>query len=301
MAQILAVGIATLDIINEVAAYPEEDTEVRALSQRVQRGGNATNTLVVLRQLGHDCSWAGVLVDGPGAAVVLDELQRYAIDDRYCRRLPHGKLPTSYVTLSRTSGSRSIVHYRDLPEYPAEDFFCIPLRHFDWLHFEGRNVAGTRSMMQRARQEMPQLRVSLEAEKPREHIEQLFPLADLLVFSPAFAASRMLSPWELLHRVSELAPQADLVCTLGEAGAIGLDRHDRMLTTAACTPRRVVDTLGAGDTFNAGLVDALLRGAALEEAMQFACALAGAGCGQAGLHNLPIPLRTGTGRGPARG
>jgi ketohexokinase len=215
--------------------------------------------------------------------------------------LPHGKLPTSYVTLSRASGSRTIVHYRDLPEYPAEDFFRIPLQHLDWLHFEGRNVVGTRNMMQRARQVMPQLPVSLEVEKPREDIEQLFPLADLLVFSQAFASSRMLSPGNLLKRARELAPQADLICTLGETGAIGLDRGGRMLTATACKPPQVVDTLGAGDTFNAGLVDALLRGAVLEEAMQFACALAGAGCGQAGLHNLSIPPRTAAGHGPARG
>ena len=47
MAKILAVGIATLDIINTVDRYPEEDSEIRALSQHQTRGGNATNTLRV--------------------------------------------------------------------------------------------------------------------------------------------------------------------------------------------------------------------------------------------------------------
>lgn len=293
MATILAVGVATLDIVNEVAAYPEEDTEIRALSQRIQRGGNATNTLVVLSQLGHGCVWAGVLADAPDVAVVLEELRRYAIDYRYCLRLPQGRLPTSCVTLSRSSGSRSIVHYRDLPEYAAADFARIPLREIDWLHFEGRNVAETRSMMLRARREARAVPVSLEVEKPREGIEQLFPLADLLLFSSAYAASRELSPGDLLDHTRELAPQARLVCTLGDRGAIGLDRDGETITAGACPPRQIVDTLGAGDTFNAGVIDALLCGAALQEALQFACALAGARCAQTGLHNLTIPARTG--------
>lgn len=41
MARVLAIGIATLDIVNLVSVYPTEDSEVRALDQRVTRGGNA--------------------------------------------------------------------------------------------------------------------------------------------------------------------------------------------------------------------------------------------------------------------
>jgi ketohexokinase len=294
MAQILAVGVATLDIINEVAAYPEEDSELRALSQRVQRGGNATNTLVVLSQLGHSCVWGGVLADGPGAAVVLEELQRYRIGTAYCRRVPQGAMPTSTVTLSRASGSRTIVHFRDLPEYDLEHFSRIPLQGLQWLHFEGRDVNATRGMMQQAREQAPGLPISLEVEKPREHIEQLFPLADLLLSSSAFAACRRLAPDNLLLWFRELAPRADLVCSLGEQGAIGLGRDGVAMKANACSPEQVVDTLGAGDTFNAGVIHTLLGGALLQDALRFACALAGGKCGQRGLHKLSIPPRSGS-------
>ena len=53
MARILGIGIATLDVINIVDEYPREDDEIRANGQRIARGGNVTNTLVVLSQLGH--------------------------------------------------------------------------------------------------------------------------------------------------------------------------------------------------------------------------------------------------------
>jgi len=289
MAKILAVGIATLDIVNEVDTYPDEDAEVRALAHSVRRGGNATNTLVVLSQLGHSCAWAGVLVDEADATVILDELGRYGIHSDYCRRLRQGKLPTSYITVSRANGSRSIVHYRDLPEYDADAFARIPLEEFDWLHFEGRNLAQSLHMMRHAKQCTPTLPVSLEVEKAHDGIDRLFPFADLLLFSSGFARQRGLEPAELVYRARRLAPQAAVVCSLGDRGAVGINGDGVLVAADACHPPRVVDTLGAGDTFNAGMIDALQQGAGLQAAMQFACALAGAKCGQSGLHDLDIP------------
>jgi ketohexokinase len=291
MAKVLAVGIATLDVVNEVAAYPDEDAEVRALSHSVRRGGNATNTLVVLSQLGHACAWAGMLTDEAGAETVTAELERYGIDTGYCRRQAGARLPTSWITVSRATGSRTIVHYRDLPEYSADDFLRIPLGDFDWLHFEGRDPAQTLRMLRYARASFPGVPVSVEVEKVREGIDQLFPCADVLLFSEGFAGRNKLAPERFLLEIRRVAPRARLIVAQGARGAVGLDSDNTPVAAGARVPAEVVDTLGAGDTFNAGVIDALLRGAGLRDAMQFACALAGAKCARAGLRELVIPPR----------
>lgn len=293
MPRILAVGIATLDIINEVAAYPWEDEELRALSQVVRRGGNATNTLIVLSQLGHQCAWGGVFVDEPDAPVVLDELNLYGINIDYCVRLADGKLPTSYITLSRSTGSRTIVHFRDLPEYSSAAFARIPLETFEWVHFEGRNVAETLAMMRRIHRHAPHLPVSLEVEKTREGIEQLFPFARLLLVSSGYMRDKGREPADQLRVMKQQASRADLVCMLGDKGAVGLTQQGKRCSVSACSPEKVVDTLAAGDTFNAGMIDSLCRQYDLEHAMQFASMLAGKKCGQSGLHGLQIPGRAG--------
>jgi ketohexokinase len=46
------------------------------------------------------------------------------------------------------------------------------------------------------------------------------------------------------------------------------------------------ETLGAGDTFNAGLIDGYVRGLMLGEALTLACRLAGKKCGQIGFSGL---------------
>ena len=287
MSCILGIGIATLDIINTVDGYPPEDGEVRALAQRVCRGGNATNTLVVLAQLGHRCSWGGVLVEGSDGRRIMDDLSAHDVDTGFCRRLPSGTMPTSYVTLNRRNGSRTIVHYRDLPEFDFDDYRAIDLVGVDWLHCEGRNVEDTCRMLADAAVRHPDLRRSLEVEKPRPGVEALFGHAEVLLFSRSYArAGGYASAEALLRWARGRAPNADLVCSWGEAGAWALDRSDRLLHSPAFAPPRVIDTLGAGDTFNAGLIAGCLHGWSLQRALQGACRLAGRKCGQAGFSGL---------------
>lgn len=287
MARILAVGIATLDIINLVEDYPPEDAEIRALEQEMRRGGNATNTLVVLSQYGHTGSWAGTLADEPDARLIRADLARHNIDITAVELLPRGKVPTSYITQSQRTGSRTIVHYRDLPEYSLEHFRAIDLSRFDWVHFEGRNVEVTRQMLERLKKQRPDLPCSLEIEKPRPDIEQLLPYPDVLLFSRAYARARGFQRAEgLFERVRPQAPRAQLVCGWGEGGAYARDLDDRAYHTPAFRPPRLVDTLAAGDVFNAGIIHGLVRKRPLELTLIEAARLAGRKCGQQGIEGL---------------
>ena len=287
MSRILAVGVATVDIILQVTEYPAEDSEVRVLRRRIARGGNATTTLTVLSQLGHVCSWGGVLADDDNAAHILADLAAHAIDLRYCRRLPQGSNPTSYILASQATGSRTIVHHRDVPEFGYADFLSIDPGRFDWLHFEGRNVAETLRMLTRVRERVPGVPVSVEIEKPRPDIDRLLSLADRVLFSRAYAnALGWNDPAAFLQAMHSEAPQADLICSWGADGAWACERNGRLYSSPAFPPPRVVETLGAGDTFNAGFIDACLRGQALPSALRAACRLAGRKCGQAGFAGL---------------
>jgi len=285
--QILGVGGATIDIVNELESYPCEDREVRALAQRVARGGNAANTLVVLSQLGYRCSWAGAVANDPGSRRVLQELASCDIATRYCRRHPGGVLPTSYVSLSRATGSRTIVHYRDLPEFSSEDFSVIGLEHWDWVHFEGRAPEETRRMIDRLKTERPDLGCSLEVEKPRPGMRSLFEGPDVLLFSRTYAQHQgFADPRAFLGEMRYRSDARLLFCAWGEAGAAVADARGRLWESPADLPRQVVDTLGAGDVFNAAVIDGVLQQQAAQDILAGACLLAGRKCGQQGFAGL---------------
>jgi ketohexokinase len=285
MANILGVGIATLDIINTVDHYPREDEEMRAVAQRLARGGNCSNTLVALSQLGHRCGWAGVIAEEPDGGRILADLEEQHVDHSHCLVHPGGKVPTSYITLNRANGSRTIVHYRDLPELPYRHFERLALDSYDWVHFEGRNIDQTLMMMQRVRREQPLMPVSLEVEKPREGIEALFDQATVLIFSRAYARARGFEEGEaFLREMHKLTTCPTLYCAWGEAGAYAVLKDGSPLHSPAFPPAKVVDTIGAGDVFNAGIIHGELAGLARQECLEQACRIAGDNCGVEGIH-----------------
>ncbi len=296
--RVLGVGIAVVDLINRVAAYPPEDAELRAESQRVTRGGNCANTLDVLAQLGWRCEWVGTLADDLGAEFIATDLERRGIGHRHSVRHA-GATPTSYITLSAATGSRTIVHHRNLPELSAADFEQVPLADLAWVHFEGRNPAQTRRMIDRVRSESPDLPVSVEIEKPRDGIESLYQGADVLIFSRAYALATGLEPAADPGAVLRaLAARCDArLCLLpwGAAGAYGIAAGPGdCVFAAAHPPAQIRDSLGAGDVFNAAVIDQLAISGfdaattptGLADLLACANRLAGHKCGRDGLDGL---------------
>lgn len=278
MARVLLVGTATLDLVFNLDHFPQADEEMRAQSLRTVRGGNAANTAVVLSQLGHEAEFLGTLADAPETSVITDDFARHDIEYANCPQLP-GKPPTSSIYL--TGATRSIVHYRDLPELTASHIRKVDLSGFDWVHFEGRNVDDVEHMMHFARQHKPGLFVSLELEKPRDGIDALFPLADLLICSRHFALNWRSheQPFEFLTWMRQQAPHACIVTAWGEQGAYALGAEDQLCHAPAEPPEEIIDTLGAGDTFNAAVIDAAIRRMPIPELLEAACRLAGKKCG----------------------
>lgn len=286
MSHILAIGIATLDIVSTVEHYPVEDEELRALDRETRPGGNAANSAYVLAQLGHRVDLAAVLAREPDGERLAGLLRSRGIGLDHCV-WRDGCTPCSCIAVSAHTGSRTIIHYRDLPELEAAHLDAVPLERMDWVHLETRHPAATGAMLRRLRQRLVDQPVSLEVEKERPGVDQLLSLPDVILFSRPFARGRgHESARAFLEHMARYSPAAILVCTWGEAGAWARDASARLHHVPAATPPVVVDTLGAGDTFNAGFIHALAGGRTVAEALAFAVAIAGRKVGRTGLDGL---------------
>jgi ketohexokinase len=286
MSFILITGNATLDVVNVVDHYPHEDEEMRAVRQWVGAGGNAANVATVLATHRHRCDWAGVIARDADGKNLVDKLTAAQVGLDHASH-QEGHSPVSYITVNQQNGSRTIVHHRDLPELMAADFADIPVTHYDWLHFEGRNVVELGKMLAFTRDAVFDQPLSLEIEKARDGLEALIPQVDLVMFSRAYAQAHGFTDAPTFLRDRQATHGCVwMTCTWGDQGAWALDQLGVMFHAPALAVETVVDTVGAGDTFNAGLIHALATGQLLEEALHYAVALAGRKVQQQGLAGL---------------
>ena len=77
-----------------------------------------------------------------------------------------------------------------------------------------------------------------------------------------------------------------MICAWGSEGAAAMTPEGVLVTSSCFPPSKVIDTLGAGDTFNAATILALNDGKTIKEAITFGCRVAGAKCGMKGFDGI---------------
>ncbi|XP_014801850.1 PREDICTED: ketohexokinase, partial [Calidris pugnax] len=111
----------------------------RCVSQRWQRGGNASNSCTVLALLGAPCSFMGSLAPGHAADFIVADFRRRGVDVSHVAWQPRGDVPCACCIVSAASGSRTIVLYdTNLPDVTARDFERVDLSRDKGIHCGGR-------------------------------------------------------------------------------------------------------------------------------------------------------------------
>ncbi|XP_052082208.1 ketohexokinase-like [Mytilus californianus] len=296
----LVVGLACVDTVTVVSTYPEEDILTRAQEFYRQRGGNAAYTSCILSLLGAKAEFLGTLGTDQEAGFLKEIFHSYNVDIVNCPKpLDEIATPRSIVINNRENGTRTILHYdRNFKELTFEDFRCIQLSKYNWIHLEGRsNYKELQLMMEwidnynntvEADKRIP---VSLEIELPDcTGLDSLLNKVDTVFVSKEYAIDRGCSNKEeaVQKIVSKCREGANMVCAWGEDGAAAVSPDRKLISVPCFPPTEVVDTLGAGDTFNAAVIWYLSRGKTLEEAVTYGCKVAGAKCGMQGVDGLTI-------------
>ncbi|KAL2852506.1 Ribokinase-like protein [Aspergillus pseudoustus] len=310
---LIAVGACYVDTILTTPHYPGEDDKLRATSISRRRGGNCPNSLEVLQQLVAETPAnlqfpLNLVAILPARSSVASQQIRTAFEphvslDHCLYREEFEEPASSYIMKSQASGSRTIVNYNELPEMTLEEFGRIvdglkgPAA---WFHFEGRIPDVTLSCIRHLRNRFPDTKVSVEVEKPgREGLQELVEEADVVFYSKTWAQHNGYnSANECVQKQLSLTRKASLLCcTWGQDGAAALETSTRNLvhSPAYCPAGfQVVDTIGAGDTFIAGMLYGLIckkKGWDLSQKLSMANHLAGTKVAQEGFAGLGRVLR----------
>ncbi|KAL0592008.1 hypothetical protein ABG067_000661 [Albugo candida] len=324
---IFVIGIGAIDVIHQVKEYPQDSSDqnnekkVRGTKNAVlsmtplstHRGGNGTNALVVCAQLvNNSCKWIGTCTDpiiDRDAAFIFNELEQVGIDCSNCQILQTGSLPTSYIVSSEETGSRTIVHSRSLPELSVEQFKHQIETYFtrtsipnQWFHFEGRDMVNVLEMVRflRSYRLLGCFIISVEIESLRQdwnYGKELVALSDFAFVSKDFVQSklRMETATRFLNemRRENLQFSKAIFCPWGSEGVYYITSSSKVTHyTPTKSLSKVVDSVGAGDTFIGATIASLVKSSSIHQAAAFACNVATAKCAQEGLIFAPDVLNT---------
>lgn len=261
--RVLCVGSTNIDYVSTVKNFPKENQYEKAISGYWQRGGNASNNCTVLRNLGVNVEFFGMLSSLPLFQVLVKDMKARGIIVENC---PTCKQPAPFasVILTKSLGTRNLVTCNTgFPFVSIEDFRKLDLRKYGWIHMRCLYFETTLAMLREitefnATSGEEKIIISLEIDSALDEMFPLLDYCDYAYFSKHLALDNGWTSMEdacmqlderLGMRWGLNLNRPYVIVLWGDQGAGIMDLNGNYTHAPPYKPRRIVDALGAGETF----------------------------------------------------
>lgn len=271
MNDVLVIGVAVVDFIFAVDAFPDRAAKYRARGAEVVGGGCAANAAVAIARLGGVARIGARLGDDPLGDLIVDDLVAEGVDTSLVRQSEGARSSFSSVFVD-AQGERQIMNFRG-SGLTAETGWIRSASRCGAVLADTRWSEGATEALRLARDwNVPGV---VDAEAPMD--EDVLAEASHIAFSRdgllSFAGAGDLLA--ALARADEVLP--GWVCvTDGAEGTWHMDGGRPVHSPAF--PVEVKDTLAAGDVWHGAFALALAEGQDERRAVRFANAAAGLKC-----------------------
>jgi sugar/nucleoside kinase (ribokinase family) len=274
-------------IIRGVPHMPAWGQEVAGNDYMLVSSGQTTYSAFALRALGAPVSVIGCVGDDAWGRRIRGDLEARAVDTACLETVAGGRTALS-VAVARPDGERAFVSdfaclnsadegviERGWAQVERAEVVCL-LGVFSW---PGLSLTRTAALFRRARQAGKPTMLDTGWDPggwgPTTQAGLRALLAETTIFMPNMEEARAITgsgdPQEAAGRLSSLGPGL-VVVKLGSEGSLAVAEGRVVRQQAVAVD--VVDTVGAGDVFNAGFLHARQGGESLESCMRFAAATA---------------------------
>jgi sugar/nucleoside kinase (ribokinase family) len=273
---ILVIGDLNADLIlTGLSGHPRYGREVLVSGCSLTLGGSGAIFACGLAKLGRQVCFLGMVGQDPIGDLVLGLMRDRGIDVSRVKR--DSKTGTGIAVAFTETGDRALVSYLGtVARATPRDVAPGDLRGYSHLHLTSPFIQLGLSehfplLLRKAK--LAGLTTSLDPGwDPRERwdLKKLYPWVDVLLVNEV-EAKALAGTGKPAAAAKKLAGRATMVVVkAGPKGAVAATRGGEW--NAPSYAIEVVDTTGAGDTFDAAFIDGWLQGHRVQEVLAYACA-----------------------------
>ena len=278
MRDLLVVGEINVDLILEDENIePRFGQEVLVRDALLTMGSSSVITACGAARLGLDTVFFGLVGDDEFGAFMLREMKGRGIDISHIVLDP--SLRTGLGVCLSTPRDRAIISFMGAidamraEQVPIELLSCAQHLHVGSFFLQESLRPGLPEFFRQAKQAGMTVSLDLGWDPSGSWLDELSRVIDYIdILLPNETEAAHITgctvPEEALEWLAKRLPTA--IIKLGPNGAIAARGQER--ARAPAIPVDVVDTTGAGDSFNAGFIYGHVRGWALERSLRLACA-----------------------------
>lgn len=223
-------------------------------------GGNPVNVAVYLRRLGEEASYTGAVGNDANGKLMIDSLKSKDVDISHVKILPGN---TAVTKVELVDGNRV---FKDYDEGVLQDF-KLSDEDIDFICSHDIIISGIWGMIEDDLPKLKERSVPIAFDFSDQQGHPIVDKAIGYVTYAFFSADEEDNPAlrDYMKKMHERGPKAVIV-TLGEHGSICYDGEEYY--KFGIIPCTVVDTMGAGDSYIAGFLRAVMSGEDIPSSMK---------------------------------
>lgn len=274
---VVGVGLNATDSLLIVPQFPAYGGKAPFVKEIVSPGGQVASAMVTCSRLGLAAKYIGAVGDDERGRIQLESLRAAGIDTAHVQQRRNCPNQSAYIVIDQTTGERTILWQRPdclriSPEQIApEQIVCAGL-----LHIDGHDTPAVEHAARIARENG--IPVTVDVDTIYRGFDRVLPYVDYLIASTNFPVqwTSLTDPFQALESIRKEYGMTVAAMTLGSHGALALTEGGFHYSPAFVVNCK--DTTGAGDVFHGAFCCAVIKRYSIEEAMEFANAMAALNC-----------------------
>ena len=275
---IIGLGEVVIDWVAEIHHFPKPDEKIDAISENYFSGGVTANYLVCVARLGVSCGFIGAVGDDSYGEFLLKDFKEEKVDSSLTLKKKRKKTPVNFIFVAK--GEKTIIQspHMKTTKIEIDDLNYEYIANSELLHTTIIHQDVTEKAIEIAKDNDGKISIDLEsqiAQKGWANLKNILLKADVLI--PNKEGAKSITNSESPEKAAKILINKGIplvIITMGSQGAlITTNKFQKLIPTYKV--ENIVDTTGAGDTFNGAFSVAYwIKGWDLEKSCRYANAAA---------------------------